>query len=63
VIIIANLISYGAMARFGRRTLFVHGLAWMTVCLMIIGGLGVIGDQGNTQARWGIASLIYVSFD
>jgi hypothetical protein len=33
VIVIANLISYGAMARFGRRTLFVHGLTWMTVHL------------------------------
>lgn len=60
VIILANLISYGLMARIGRRTLYVHGLAWMTVCLMIIGGLGVTGDQGNQSARWGIAALIYV---
>ena len=53
--------TFWLMARVGRRTLYIWGLAGMFFGLLIIGGLGVAGDRGNSGAKWGTVAMIYVS--
>lgn len=55
--------SWLFMPRAGRRPLFMYGLGMMTICLFIIGCLGLAPDSDH-GAKWGIASLavVYVFF-
>jgi len=53
--------TYWIMSKVGRRTLYIWGLGGMFVMLLVIGGLGVAGDKGNSGAKWGTVALIYVS--
>jgi SP family general alpha glucoside:H+ symporter-like MFS transporter len=45
------------MSRAGRRTLYVSGLAIMTLLLLIIGLISISNSKG---AAWGIGSLLLV---
>ncbi|KAL2356338.1 hypothetical protein BJ546DRAFT_1025132 [Cryomyces antarcticus] len=51
--------AWALMLRFGRRTLYLVGLAVMFVVLMTIGFLSIPGPS-NTGAVWGLRSLVLV---
>lgn len=52
--------TYWIMSKLGRRTMYTAGLGGLTILLLLIGGLGVVADRGNVNAKWGTAALIYV---
>jgi len=49
--------SWFLMSRAGRRTLYVNGLAVMTLLLLLIGLISISNSKG---AAWGIGSLLLV---
>ena len=51
------------MPHVGRRTLFLWGMAVMTVIMLLVGGLGVAQRSPNTAAGlpWGIGALLLLS--
>lgn len=49
--------SWFLMSRAGRRTLYVNGLAIMTLLLLLIGLISISNSKG---AAWGIGSLLLV---
>jgi len=53
--------TYWIISKVGRRTLYIWGLGGMFCGLLIIGGLGIAGDRGNVNAKWGTVAMIYVS--
>jgi SP family general alpha glucoside:H+ symporter-like MFS transporter len=55
-----TLFSWVLMAHFGRRTLYVGGLACLFVCLMTVGFISLAGGQHNTAASWGMGSMLLV---
>lgn len=56
---IGTILSWFAMSWFGRRTLYVVGLALMFILLLIIGFIG-IAPSGNIGAAWAIGSMLLV---
>lgn len=46
------------MPHFGRRTIFVYGLAVLFVTLLTIGFLGLA--PGNTSALWAVGAMLLV---
>jgi SP family general alpha glucoside:H+ symporter-like MFS transporter len=54
-----TLFSWVLMTHFGRRTLYVGGLACLFVFLMIVGFISLAG-QHNTAASWGMGSMLLV---
>jgi MFS transporter, SP family, general alpha glucoside:H+ symporter len=51
------------MPHVGRRSLFLWGLAFMTLIMLLIGGLGVAQRSPNTAdgLSWGIGTLLLLS--
>jgi SP family general alpha glucoside:H+ symporter-like MFS transporter len=49
--------SWFLMARAGRRTLYVNGLAFLTLLLLLIGLVSISNSKG---ASWGIGSLLLI---
>jgi SP family general alpha glucoside:H+ symporter-like MFS transporter len=49
---VGTLISWVLLARFGRRQIFVTGLACLSIGQLLIGALSVVADHGNVGARW-----------
>lgn len=47
------------MSRYGRRTLYINGLAVLTALLLIIGFCG-LAPKSNTGAQWAIGSTLLV---
>lgn len=52
--------SWFLLARFGRRSIFVGGCLWLALLWLIIGGLSVVADKGQPEAKWGQAALFLV---
>jgi SP family general alpha glucoside:H+ symporter-like MFS transporter len=57
--VIGTLLSWPMMTKFGRRTLYISGLASMGAVLFIIGCLGII-SKGSEPAQWGVGALLLV---
>jgi len=55
---IGTILSWGLMARYGRRTLYFGGELVMIAILLIIGFLGI--PQGVSGADWAIGSMLVV---
>ncbi|WVR08820.1 hypothetical protein IAU60_005878 [Kwoniella sp. DSM 27419] len=51
--------SWFLMSKFGRRTLYLVGLAGMITLLVVIGGMGFI-STGNTGSQWAIGAMLLV---
>lgn len=49
--------SWALIAKFGRRTLYIGGLALLFVLLISIGCLGLVAKT-NTAAQWAIGSML-----
>jgi SP family general alpha glucoside:H+ symporter-like MFS transporter len=62
--IVGVFIAWAMLPRFGRRTLYLWGLAILAVTLLVIGGLGVAEDFSNSnqkiQIAWAVGSLLLV---
>ena len=56
---ISNIIGYGLMSRFGRRTLYCTGMFGLMLFLILIGGLQKAADKVNPDAKWGIAAVTF----
>ncbi|WWC63759.1 uncharacterized protein I303_106364 [Kwoniella dejecticola CBS 10117] len=56
--LVGGVLSWFLMARLGRATLYMGGLAFMFVCLVTIGALGF---RNNNQANLAIGILLVVS--
>lgn len=58
-----TVVSWFTIQRFGRRTLYVVGLALLASLLLIIGILGAAGHD-SSAASWAIGSclLVYTAF-
>ena len=52
-----NFFNYWLIHQLGRRTIMLMGFCIMDITLVIIGVTAVLGDRGNTGARWGQAGL------
>lgn len=55
---IGTICSWFIMIPFGRRTLYVGGLATLFVLVLIIGILGTL--PASTSLSWGIGSLLLI---
>ncbi|GHJ90283.1 hypothetical protein NliqN6_6685 [Naganishia liquefaciens] len=53
--VVGTFVSWGLLTRFGRRTLYLSGLATMAVVLLIIGGMGF---TDSTTAKWVSGALL-----
>ncbi|KAF8863924.1 putative maltose permease [Acephala macrosclerotiorum] len=49
--------SWFLMSRAGRRTLYVHGLAMLTLLLLLI---GLISISNSKNAAWGVGTLLLI---
>lgn len=47
-----NFINMWLMYFFGRRTLYLTGLTFSAVDLVVVGITSILGDRGNINARW-----------
>ncbi|KAJ9133758.1 Sugar/inositol transporter [Pleurostoma richardsiae] len=47
---IGTIISWGLLGRFGRRTLYVWGLAALCACMFIVGIVAVAAGEGSTSS-------------
>jgi SP family general alpha glucoside:H+ symporter-like MFS transporter len=56
---VGTLFSWVLMTYFGRRTLYVGGLATLCVVLFIVGFLSLAGDK-NAAASWATGSMLLV---
>ncbi|KAL6790800.1 general substrate transporter [Trichoderma sp. SZMC 28012] len=56
---VGTLVSWGLMLKFGRRTLFVSGLAWLVVLQFVIGILDCIPGRPS-GAIWAESSLMLI---
>ncbi|KAJ6437743.1 Maltose permease MAL31 [Purpureocillium lavendulum] len=54
-----TILSWGLMTRFGRRTLYLVGLATLNVLLLVVGFISLAG-AGNTAASWATGSMLLV---
>ncbi|KAK0624495.1 General alpha-glucoside permease [Lasiodiplodia hormozganensis] len=58
---VGTLLSWGLMARFGRRDLYLYGLVAQLAILLATGCLGVASDEGggaHSGVAWGVAALM-----
>jgi hypothetical protein len=56
-----NFVNFALIYYLGRRTIMLMGFTLMDTTLIIIGVVAVLGDKGNTDARWAQAGLQLVS--
>lgn len=57
--LVGGVISWFLMARLGRSTIYMLGLAGMLVCLFVIGGLGCVKNPSSgVQLGIGIVMVI-----
>jgi MFS transporter, SP family, general alpha glucoside:H+ symporter len=54
--IVGVFIAWLLLPHFGRRTLYIWGLASLDVCLLVIGGLGTV--PARSAISWSIGSLL-----
>ncbi|OAA65551.1 Sugar/inositol transporter [Niveomyces insectorum RCEF 264] len=47
---IGTILSWGLLGRFGRRTLYVWGLAALSACMLVVGIVAAAGGNGNTSS-------------
>jgi SP family general alpha glucoside:H+ symporter-like MFS transporter len=55
---VGTILSWFAMSRMGRRTLYMYGLLILDVLLLIIGFVGIA--QSSSAASWAIGSMLLV---
>lgn len=57
---VGTLLSWGLMARVGRRDLYLYGLVAQLAILLATGCLGVVSDDGGAHpgVAWGVAALM-----
>lgn len=55
--IVGVVIAWFLLPHFGRRTLYLYGLAGLATCLVIIGGLGTMSHNKKAIA-WTIGSML-----
>ncbi|KAJ9114965.1 hypothetical protein QFC24_007081 [Naganishia onofrii] len=53
--VVGTFVSWGLLTRFGRRTLYLSGLATMAAVLLCIGGMGF---SNSTTAKWVSGALL-----
>ncbi|KAK9321337.1 hypothetical protein V1517DRAFT_175873 [Lipomyces orientalis] len=58
--IIGVVLAWFLLPHFGRRTLYLWGLAGLTACLIVIGGLGSASSKPSTAIAWTIGSMLVV---
>lgn len=56
---VGTILSWFAMIWLGRRTLYVAGLTFMFILLLVIGFVGIV-PSGNIGAAWAIGSMLLV---
>jgi SP family general alpha glucoside:H+ symporter-like MFS transporter len=56
-----NFVNFALIYYLGRRTIMLMGFTLMDITLVMIGVVAVLGDGGNTDARWAQAGLQLVS--
>jgi SP family general alpha glucoside:H+ symporter-like MFS transporter len=56
---VGTCLSWFTLTYFGRRPLFISGMAWMTFCLIIIGAVSFKAG-GSEGAKWAVAALILI---
>jgi SP family general alpha glucoside:H+ symporter-like MFS transporter len=56
---IGTCLSWFAITWWGRRTVFISGMAWMTGCLIIIGAVA-FKAQDSAGAKWAQAAMVMV---
>jgi hypothetical protein len=56
-----NFVNFALIYYLGRRTIMLMGFTLMDTTLIIIGVVAVLGDKGNTDARWAQPGLQLVS--
>lgn len=54
-----TVLSWVLMTYFGRRTLYIGGLAILNILLFVIGFISLAGE-GNTAASWATGSMLLV---
>ena len=54
--LVGGLLAWGLLRKFGRRTLYIWGLALSFAILMVAGGVGVM--TGRNETSWALGSLI-----
>ncbi|KAF5576109.1 major facilitator superfamily transporter [Fusarium pseudocircinatum] len=54
---IGVVLSWFWMAHFGRRTMYLYGMASLFLILLTVGALGFV-DRSNSGASWAIGSLL-----
>ena len=55
--LLMNFFNYWLIKIADRRTIMLSGFSIMDTTLIIIGVVAVLGDKGNTSARWAQAGL------
>jgi SP family general alpha glucoside:H+ symporter-like MFS transporter len=66
--IVGVFVAWMSLPRFGRRTIYLWGLAILAVVLLVIGGLGVAESRspspadssGSSRLAWSIGSMLIV---
>ncbi|UNI17902.1 hypothetical protein JDV02_004209 [Purpureocillium takamizusanense] len=56
---LGTILSWGLMTRYGRRTLYVVGLAVLNVLLLVVGFISLAGAH-NSAASWATGSMLLV---
>lgn len=54
--LVGCIIAMWVMTRFGRRTIYLSGLAFISICLIVIGVLGIPKESPATS--WAVGALI-----
>lgn len=57
---VGTALSWIMIHHFGRRTIFLSGITFLAALHYIIGGLAVVSEGGNGNAKWGQAALTII---
>lgn len=57
---VGTALSWIMIHNFGRRTIFLSGITFLAALHYIIGGLAVVSEGGNGNAKWGQAALTII---
>ncbi|KAK9310916.1 general substrate transporter [Lipomyces starkeyi] len=58
--IVGVFVAWFLLPHFGRRTIYMWGLACLTSCLVVIGGLGSASSKSSPAFAWAIGSMLIV---
>jgi len=56
---IGTILSWPLIANFGRRTIYLSGLAGIFVCLMIVGFIS-LSPSSSTSVSWAVGAFLLV---